>query len=129
MTRYFLAWFPMVLIAIANGVLREKRLLPLLGEHTARQVSTVLLMALFAVYACIVFRLWPLGSARMAVAVGIAWLALTLAFEFLLGRFVSGLSWRQMLAEYNMAAGRLWALVPLWVAVAPYVFYRQRGTL
>ena len=51
-------------------------------------------------------------------------LALTLAFESLLGRFVSGLSWREMLAEYNLAAGRLWVLVPISVAAAPYVFFR-----
>jgi hypothetical protein len=37
--------------------------------------------------------------------------ALTLAFEFGIGRFLSGLTWRQMLAEYNLG-------------VAPYVFYR-----
>ena len=42
----------------------------------------------------------------------------------MLGRFVSGLSWREMLAEYDLASGRLWALVPLWIAVAPYVLYR-----
>jgi hypothetical protein len=43
-----------------------------------------------------------------------------------MGRFVSHLSWRRMLEEYNVLAGRLWALVPLWVALAPYIFYRQR---
>ena len=26
----------------------------------------------------------------------------------------------------NVLAGRLWILVPLWVATAPYVFYRLR---
>jgi hypothetical protein len=29
-----------------------------------------------------------------------------------------------MLAEYDLPSGRLWALVPLWIAVAPYLFYR-----
>ena len=57
------------------------------------------------------------------MAVGALWLVLTLAFEFALGRFVSGLSWREMLGEYDLASGRLWALVPLTVAVAPWLFY------
>ena len=52
------------------------------------------------------------------------WLALTFVFELALGRFVSGLSWSELFAEYNLAAGRLWALVPIWVAVAPYFFFR-----
>jgi hypothetical protein len=63
-------------------------------------------------------------SSRHAIGIGALWLVLTLAFEFMLGRFVSGLSWREMLAEYDLASGRLWALVPLWIAVAPYVLYR-----
>jgi hypothetical protein len=71
-------------------------------------------------------RISPVRSSHHAVAIGALWLVLTLAFEFLLGRFVSGLSWREMLAEYDLASGRLWALVPLWIAVAPWVFYRLR---
>ena len=124
MGRYLLAWLPMVLIAVGNGALREAWLVPRFGELHARQISTVLLIALFALYIGLVVRIWPIASGRQAAAIGLAWLALTLAFEFALGRFVSGLSWRQILAEYDLAAGRLWALVPLWVALAPYLFHR-----
>ena len=106
----------MVFIAVANGALREAWALP-------RQVSTILLIVLLALYMAFVFRRWPLRSARQAAAIGAMWRALTLAFEFGLGWF-TGLSWPQMLAEYDLAAGRLWALVPAWVAVAPYVYYR-----
>ena len=127
MGRYLLAWFPLIVIAVANGALREAWLTPRLGEQHGRQVSTLLLLAFFAIYFAIVTRLWPIASARQAVAVGVAWLVLTLAFEFLLGRFVSGLSWGQMLAEYDIASGRLWVLVPLWMALAPYVFFRLRS--
>jgi len=114
----------MILIAVANGALREAWLVPRFGEHAARQLSTLLLVALLAIYVGTVTRTWPILSGRQAIAVGALWLALTLAFEFALGRFVSGLSWREMIAEYDLTAGRLWALVPLWVAVAPYVFFR-----
>jgi len=122
--RYLIAWFPMILIAVANGALREAWLVPRLGEHPAGQVSTLLLIALFALYIAFVTRAWPIATAGQALAIGALWLVLTLAFEFMLGRFVSGLSWREMLAEYNLAAGRLWSLVPIWVAAAPYLFYR-----
>jgi hypothetical protein len=127
MARYVLAWVPMVLIAIGNGALREAWLAPRLGELHARQLSTVFLLALFAVYIWAVTRIWPIRSSRKAVAIGAVWLALTLVFEFALGRFVSGLSWREMLAEYDLTAGRLWVLVPLWVAIAPFLFYRIRS--
>ena len=114
----------MVFIAVGNGAFRESVLRPRLGELHGRQVSTLLLIALFAVYVWFVVRIWPMESGRQAVLVGLAWVALTLVFESALGRFVSGLSWREIAAEYNLAAGRLWALVPVWVALAPYVCYR-----
>jgi hypothetical protein len=126
MGRYFLAWFPMVLIAVANGALREAWLVPRLGEHAARQASTLILVALFAIYIGSVLHRWPIASSAQAIAVGALWLFLTLAFEFALGRFVSGLSSEEIIEEYNLAAGRLWALVPIWVAASPYVFFRLR---
>jgi hypothetical protein len=114
----------MIVIAVANGAFREAWLTPRLGEHRGRQVSTLLLIGLFSVYIATIVEIWPIASSRQALAIGAVWLGLTLAFEFLLGRFVSGLSWRAMLAEYDIAAGRLWVLVPVWVAAAPYVFFR-----
>lgn len=124
MARYVALWFPMIAIAVANGALREAWLSPALGEDAGRQASTVLLLALLTVYFRFVFRTWRLASSAQASAVGIVWLGLTLAFEFALGRFVSRLSWEAMFAEYDLAAGKLWALVPLWVAAAPLVFHR-----
>lgn len=117
----------MVTIAVANGAVREAGLKRWMSETRARQLSTVLLILFFALYMAAIFRLWPVDSARQARAVGAAWLALTLAFELGLGRWVSHRSWSQMLAEYNLLAGRLWLLVPLWVAIAPYVFYRWQA--
>lgn len=126
MARYLLAWLPMIAIAVANGAVREAWLLPRFGDVVARQISTLSLLILFAIYMGALFKFWPLASARLALAVGIAWLALTLAFEFGLGYFVSHLTWRRMLAEYDLASGQLWILVSIWVAVAPYVFHTLR---
>jgi hypothetical protein len=116
----------MVFIAVANGAIREAWLTPRLGELQSRQISTLLLLVFFALYIWFVVRLWPIGSSRQALTIGLAWLALTLLFEFALGRVVSGVSWREMFAEYDLTAGRLWVLIPLWVAMAPYVFYQLR---
>jgi hypothetical protein len=117
----------MMAIAVANGAVREAGLKRWLGEPRARQLSTLLLILFFGLYMAAVFRLWPIDSARQAAGVGALWLALTLAFEFGLGRFVSRFSWRQMLDEYNLLAGRLWILVPIWVASGPYLFFRWEG--
>jgi hypothetical protein len=33
-------------------------------------------------------------------------------------------SWQRLFHDYNLLAGRVWVLIPLWVAVAPYLLFR-----
>ena len=126
MVRYFLIWIPMVLIAIANGAARDLWY----GKHFAvpfaHQLSTLTALLLFSLYIWAVLRIFPLQSSRHAVAIGLMWLGLTIAFEFVFGHYVAGLSWSRLLSDYNVLAGRLWLLIPLWLAIAPYVFYRLK---
>ena len=125
MWKYVLAWFPMVAIAIANGALRESWYGQHLSELTAHQISTLTAVGLFGVYIWFVVRLWPPTSAPQAIAVGLLWILMTIAFEFLFGHFVAGHSWERLLQDYNLLAGRVWPLVLVWVAVAPYLFLRM----
>jgi hypothetical protein len=52
----------------------------------------------------------PIPSTRTAWEIGLAWTAMTLAFEFGLG-LTRGLSLSEMLADYDVADGRIWVLV------------------
>ena len=122
--KYLLAWIPMVLIAIVNGTIRQLWYGKQLGELTAHQISTLTGVLLFGIYIWAVIRRWRPGSAGQAWAVGLLWLGLTLAFEFLFGHYVSGQSWERLLADYNLLAGRVWVVVLIWVTIAPVVFYR-----
>jgi hypothetical protein len=121
--RYILAWLPMVAIAIFNGILREKTYGKALSESRAHQLSTITGIALLGTYIWVVISLWGFESFTQAVIVGCLWLALTIAFEFLFGHFVAKHSWTDLLADYNLLAGRLWPLVLVWVAIAPVLFY------
>ncbi len=127
MWRYVLAWLPMVPIAIGNGVLRQAWYGRQVSELAAHQISTVTALLLFAIYIGLVIRALRPASGRQAIAVGLLWLALTVAFEFLFGHYVAGHSWRALLHDYDLLAGRLWVLVLAWLALAPYVFYRLTG--
>jgi hypothetical protein len=122
--KYILAWVPMVLIAVGNGALREGWYGKYLGELRAHQVSTATGVVLLGVYMWVLIRFWRPDSPGQALAVGLMWLGLTVAFEFIFGRCVRGLEWSSLLHDYNIFAGRVWVAVLLWVAVAPYVFYR-----
>jgi hypothetical protein len=124
MVKYILAWFPMVVIAIANGVLRESWYGKRFSELAAHQISSLTGIILFGVYIWLVVRFWRPASTGQAIAIGLLWLVMTIAFEFLFGHYVAGHSWQRLLHDYNLLAGRIWLLVLLWVAVAPYLFYR-----
>lgn len=125
--KYTIAWLPMVVIAIVNGAMREAGYKKFLGELRAHQVSTVTGIALFGLYIWALSLWWKIESPAQAVTIGLIWLVLTVAFEFGFGHFVMGHSWSRLLHDYNLLKGRLWVLVLLWVAIAPYAFYRLSG--
>ena len=124
MWKYILAWVPMVLIAIANGALREIWYKKYLGELPAHQVSVASGILLFGIYIWALFRIWRLESASQAIVIGLSWLGLTVAFEFVFGHYVRGFSWNVLLHDYNIFAGRLWVAVLLWITAAPYIFFK-----
>lgn len=124
--KYLLAWFPMLLLAIGNGALREFVFKKYVGELTAHQLSTFSLLILFTIYIGLVIKFIPPASTKQALLVGSFWLLLTLLFEFGFGRY-RGSSWSTLLEDYNLLKGRLWILIPLWVAIAPYVFFKLRN--
>ncbi|GAA4334652.1 hypothetical protein [Flaviaesturariibacter amylovorans] len=123
MLTYLLLWFPMLLIAIVNGTLRDLGYKKWLGELPAHQFSTLTLIVFFAVYIRYVVHHFPPASETHALMLGLLWLVLTLAFEFGFGRY-RGHSWNDLLADYNLLRGRLWVLIPVWVAIAPYLFFK-----
>jgi len=122
--RYFFAWFGMMLLAIVNGGIRDLAYKPYVGDLPAHQISTVILVVLFAGYFWFLSAIWPLRSASQAWVIGGMWLLMTEAFEFGVGRFVTGDSWGKLLDAYNVFAGQAWIFIPLWVLVGPYVFFR-----
>lgn len=126
MWKYFLAWFPMILIAIINGSVRDAWYGKQLSELHAHQISTVSGVLLFGLYIWTLLRFWPPASSNQALAIGFLWLGLTVAFEFLFFHYVMGHPWSRLLHDYNIFAGRVWVAVLIWVTVAPYVFYRMQ---
>lgn len=124
MWKYILAWVPMVLIAIANAVLRENMFAKRFSELVAHQVSTGTGVLLFGIYIWLVIRIWKPESPGQAFTIGLMWLGLTVAFEFLFGHFVVGHSGSKLFDDYNLLVGRVWVVVLIWVTLAPYTFYR-----
>ena len=118
---WLVAWLGGPLIGIANGTVRELAYKDRVGELAAHQLSTASALGLFTAYFDVLARRHPLPSTRVALQVGAAWLALTIAFEFGFGRGVAHTSWEELLADYDLRKGRLWPLVLAWIVVGPAV--------
>ena len=126
MLKYILAWFPMLLLAVLNGILRDLGYKKYAGDLTAHQISTITLIILFAFYIGYIIKRFPPSSSAQAILIGTIWVVLTLCFEFGFGRY-RGNSWSVLFADYNILKGRIWFLIPLWIFIAPYLFYKYLG--
>lgn len=124
---YLLGWLGLLIIAVINGAVRDKVYGPHISELTAHQISCVSGIGLFALFVWLFTGWFPIGSSGQAVLIGGMWLVMTLAFEFLFFHYVGGKPWSVLLADYNIFKGRLWVLVLLWTAVAPWVMWKVRG--
>ena len=123
--KYFLAWFPMVILAIGNGTLREFGYKPYVGELPAHWLSTGTFILLLFGYLWAIGRKWRIESTRLALQIGAMWLGMTIAFEFGFGHYVMGHPWSKLLHDYNVFEGRLWTLVLIAIVAGPVVMARS----
>jgi hypothetical protein len=114
-----LAWLVILVLAIANGALREAVLIPSLGRPAGLILSGVLLCLLVALVAHGLVRSRGSFTASQGLYIGTLWLGLTLVFEFTFGRFVQHKSWNELLEAYAFKEGNLWPLVLVVVLLAP----------
>jgi hypothetical protein len=144
MVKAFLAWFVLLVLMFGNGVVRVGVLQPRLGEDVARRIASLTGVAIVLAFSGLFVRglvtpmrgaLAPRGSvgsfAGGLLGVGALWLALTLAFEFGFGHYLSGMSWQALLADYDLLHGRLWPLVLIATLLGPWLWGlalgRRRG--
>jgi hypothetical protein len=127
--RALIVWFAILVIAFVNGGLRQAWLIPMLGDTVGRALSTVALCA--AIVAVSWYSVAWIGAVTRtgALQVGLLWFVSTVGFEFLVGHYLLGTPWKQLLADYNVLAGRLWVLVLVTAFVAPLVMARSRNLL
>lgn len=121
------AWFAMLLVAMANGLVRDLTYGRHMDALLAHQLSTLSGCVLLGGVIRYFVRRWPPAGSYQALAVGLGWMLVTIAFEFVFFHFVGGHSWEALLANYNLFAGRVWVVLLLWIAIAPAVFFRLQA--
>lgn len=122
-------WLLLVAVAVGNGLLRDLALAPLFGPVAALAVSGMLLAGLVFLVAFLTLPAIGRTTAAVYWAIGILWLGLTLAFEFLFGHYVAGKPWRDLTQVFNIARGDLFVLVLVATGCSPWLAARTRGWL
>lgn len=126
--RAVVVWLGLALLASLNGAFRESVLVPRMSETAARAISTLMLSVVILIAALAAIGWISPAPHRDAWRIGVLWVVLTLAFEFLAGHYLFRIPWRELTRDYNILQGRIWVLVLIVTAVAPAVAaaFRER---
>ena len=120
-------WLAILVLAILNGTLREKALLPAVGPFGAFIASgTILSGCIFAVAFFAALWYGQLSSAQWLL-VGLFWLLLTLTFEFGFDRLAQHKPWAELLEAYTFKGGNIWPLVLVATLISPWLAAKLRG--
>ena len=128
----FCFWLGFLAVAVTFGIIRDKILTPTLGLLGGRAVGTFLVCV--GIFGLIYLYVRKIEAAprNMLLKLGIFWTVLTIAFECLFGRYVMGVAWEVLLADYNVFQGRLWPLVLMVLMVTllgPVLAWKMRNYL
>jgi hypothetical protein len=124
--RAVLVWLLLLVLAILNGAFRQAALNPALGPQMGHVVSTVLLSGLIVAVAGVTVPWIAPVTSRAALAVGILWMTLTLAFEFGAGYWLFHKSLAELVYDYDLTRGRIWPLVLVATVLSPVLVGKWR---
>ena len=115
-------WMLTMIVETGHGAVREVFIAPVLGDLRARQLGVLVGSLIVLAIAWLFRRWWQPATRGEQLAIGAFWLALTLVFEFSLGR-ATGVSWSRLLSDYDPAQGGFMLLgvavmffAPRWVS-------------
>ncbi len=117
--RSLLIWLVLIGAEIIHGLLRAILLVPMIGEFRSNQIGVFAGSGIILVIAFLAIH-WIGATQRLELLrVGTVWLVLTVVFEVVFGRFVLGLSWERIAADYNLLQGGLMPVGLLVLFVSP----------
>lgn len=125
--RALILWLAIIAAETVHGIARMMFLVPVVGDLPARQIGVFVGTAIVLLIAFLGSRWLGCRSAGEAFAAGGLWVALTLAFEVGLGRFVLDLPWDRLMADFDLARGGLLGFGLAAMAAAPWLAARMRG--
>lgn len=126
-SRSLAVWLLIIVAEVLHGILRAIALVPFVGEFRSSQIGVFTGSAIIFAITFLTIRWIRAARTTELLFVGGLWLVLTVTFELLLGRFVMGLSWERIGADYNLLAGGLMPLGLVFLFLSPLLAAKLRG--
>jgi len=118
-------WMLIMLAETLHGAAREIFIAPVIGDLRARQWGVLVACGIIFLITWAAIRWLNAPTRRTQSFIGLSWVALTLVFEFTLGRAL-GSSWSRILSDYNPADGGLMLFGLAFMACAPLLAAKLR---
>ena len=121
-----LVWLLFIPLAVANGILRDLLLAPVLGDTTGRSASSLSLALLIYGLTLLLVKRIGVSTRRECLIVGFSWLVLTVLFESFFFVLAMGHPMNVLLRDHEIFRGPLWSLVLAMTLFAPLLAARAR---
>ena len=119
-------WLLVMAVEFVHGAMRWIFLRPRVGDFRSGQIGVFTGSALFLllVYCCSPWM--KMRTSGGALRIGVFWVTLTLAFEWLFGHYTMGRPWGGIAAEYNLLHGGLMPIGLAIFGISPWLALRLR---
>lgn len=124
--RILAVWLLIMVAESISGTLRELFLAPVVGGLMSRQIGVLAGCGIIFAIACLCIRWMRLRDLFEQLSAGLAWVVLTIAFEFTLG-VILGLGRERMMADYDLARGGFMGFGLVFMFFVPALAARIRG--
>ncbi|MDD2266318.1 hypothetical protein [Sulfuricurvum sp.] len=120
-------WLLIIIAAIINGAIREKLLTPFIGADLSIPISGITLSVLVFVITYFALPFFGHIKSRTYIFIGLFWIILRLAFEYLFGHYVMGKSWYEINHVFDIRNGNLFTLALVVTALSPWTAAKLKG--
>ena len=96
-------WLLLLVLAIVNAGIREAFYKPKLGDNLGHAISSIIAIGYTLIITYFFVNYIKTSATKIdLLLIGALWSTLTVAFEFGFGHYITGHSWKYLLADYNI---------------------------
>ena len=126
-TKTFIIFTLIATLEVLHGILRARFLAPRVGDLKSRQIAVFTGCTIIYLVAWHSMDWIAPESVFDSFKIGFIWFLSMITFEFLLGHYVFGFSWRWLMSDFNIFKGRLLAIGMIFLWMAPYIVCRFKA--